>query len=208
MLERGVNWLKNDQAGRVQWILADRKHRRASNMDAFTFMVLTDAGEKNQQMQDLLYEDRNGLSVYAKCMLAIAVHRLGNVAQRDMLKRNVEQFLKRDNENQTAWLEMGHEFYWWYWYGSEMEAHAYYLKLLAETEPQGRTAPALVKYLVNNRKHGTYWNSTRDTAIVLEAMADYIKASAEDRPDYTLQVLVDGKEVEEGGNERRHAVQL
>ena len=30
---------------------------------------------------------------------------------------------------------------------------------------KGELAPRLVKYLLNNRKHATYWNSTRDTAL-------------------------------------------
>ncbi|HBF35108.1 TPA: alpha-2-macroglobulin, partial [Candidatus Sumerlaeota bacterium] len=80
----------------------------------------------------------------------------------------------------------------WYWYGSEYEAHAYYLKLLAKT---GRVtdwkAPYLVKYLLNNRKNSTYWNSTRDTAVVIEAFADYLKASKEDAPDMTVSIASD-----------------
>ena len=78
--------------------------------------------------------------------------------------RNIEQFLKIDEENQTAWLELGNGGYWWYWYGSEFEAHAWYLKLLAAAKPRSPQASGLVKYLVNNRKHATYWKSTRDTA--------------------------------------------
>ena len=31
-------------------------------------------------------------------------------------------------------------------------------------------AAGLAKYLLNNRKHATYWNSTRDTALCVEAM--------------------------------------
>ena len=54
--------------------------------------------------------------------------------------------------------------HWWAWYGSEIEADAYYLKLLARTNPKDEKASRLVKYLLNNRKHSTYWNSTRDTA--------------------------------------------
>ena len=49
--------------------------------------------------------------------------------------------------------------------GKLIEADAYYLKLLAKTDPKGERASRLVKYLLNNRKHATYWNSTRDTAI-------------------------------------------
>ena len=50
-----------------------------------------------------------------------------------------------------------------------------------------------MKYLLANRKHATYWNSTRDTAVCIEAMADFIKASGEDKPDLTVEVLLDGK---------------
>lgn len=195
MLDRGIAWLQRHADERVAWINAKRDRRKASNMDAFTLMVLVDAKKRNDELQALLYEDRNGLSVYAKSMLGLATHKLGDVEQRDMYRRNVEQFLKMDDENQTAWLELGNNGYWWNWYGSEIEAHAYYLKLLAEIEPKGPVASRMVKYLLNNRRNGTYWNSTRDTAIALEAMADYIRGSEEDRPNYKLEMLVDGEVV-------------
>ena len=54
-----------------------------------------------------------------------------------------------------------------------------------------------MKYLLNNRKHATYWNSTRDTAICIEAMADYLKASGENKPDMTVEVWLDGKKQKE-----------
>ena len=65
------------------------------------------------------------------------------------------------------------------------------------TDPKDETASRLVKYLLNNRKHATYWNSTRDTAICIEALADYIKASGEDKPDMTVEVWLDGKKQKE-----------
>ncbi len=73
----------------------------------------------------------------------------------------------------------------------------FYLKLLARVEPQGALASRLVKYLLNNRRHGTYWNSTRDTAYVIEALAEYLKASGEDAPDMTVEVWLDGKKEKE-----------
>ena len=50
----------------------------------------------------------------------------------------------------------------------------YYLKLLSRTDPHGEVAARLAKYLITNRKHASYWNSTRDTAICVEALADYL----------------------------------
>jgi len=117
-----------------------------------------------------------------------------------MVLRNIEQVLVEDAENQTAWLRMGNGGYWWSWYGSEFEAHAYYLKLLAATDPKAEKTAGLVKYLLNNRKHATYWNSTRDTALCVEAMADYLRASGEGKPDMTVDLLLDG--------ERRKSVRI
>ncbi|MDO4550159.1 MAG: MG2 domain-containing protein [Planctomycetia bacterium] len=54
-------------------------------------------------------------------------------------------------------------------------------------------APKLVKYLLNNRKNAIYWESTRDTANVLEAMAQYLKISGEMNPEMTVEIWVNGE---------------
>ncbi|MDY7010244.1 MAG: MG2 domain-containing protein [Planctomycetota bacterium] len=204
MLNRGVEWLKRYQNEQVRLIKNGRKDpkvkpwkRHADNLDALVYMVLVDEKIDNKEMREFLYEDRNHLAVYAKSMFGVAAHKVGDKEKRDMLIRNIEQYLVEDDENQTAYLRLPNKGYWWCWYGSEYEAHAYYLKLLAVTDPKGRKASRLVKYLLNNRKHATYWNSTRDTALCIEAFADYIKASGEDKPDMTVRILIDGKKVKE-----------
>jgi uncharacterized protein YfaS (alpha-2-macroglobulin family) len=203
MLERGVEWLKRYQAVELAELKlyessgGKRGKAHADAMDAFVYMVLVDAKIDEKEMREFLYRDRLGLPVYAKSMLGIACHRVGDVEKRDMVVRNIEQFLQQDDENQTAWLRLPENNWWWCWYGSEYEAQAYYLKLLTVTDPKGDKASRLVKYLINNRKHATYWNSTRDTAVVIEAFADFMKASGEDRPDMTVRVLIDGKQVKE-----------
>jgi uncharacterized protein YfaS (alpha-2-macroglobulin family) len=197
-LENGVQWLKRYQAEQVRLIqnAPAKKHpwkSRADDLDALVYMVLVDAKADNAEMREFLYRDRVDLSVYAKAMFGLALHKTGQAEKLTMILQNIEQFLVQDDENQTAYLKLGNDGYWWYWYGSEYEAHATYLKLLALTDPKGPKASRLVKYLLNNRKHATYWNSTRDTALCLEAMADYLKASGEAKPDLTLEIWVDGK---------------
>ncbi len=198
VLERGIRWLKRHQAEEVRKLRLHEKtggrkgKPTATNLDAFVYMVLVDEKHDDAEMRGFLYRDRTHLAVYTKAMFGLALHKAGHPDQRDMLIRNVEQFLVEDDENQTAYLKLPNQGWWWYWYGSEYEAHAYYLKLLAATNPKGRTASRLVKYLLNNRRHATYWNSTRDTALVIEAFADYLKATGEHKPDMTVEVLVDG----------------
>jgi hypothetical protein len=154
-----------------------------------------DADNEQEKMRAYLYRDRNHLAVYAKAMFGMALHRIGDTEKLAMIMRNIDQYLVEDEENQTAYLKLPNSGYWWYWYGSEYEAHGYYLKLLSRTAPGSRKASRLVKYLLNNRKHSTYWNSTRDTAVIVEAFAEYLATSGEDRPDLTLDVYLDGKQV-------------
>ncbi|MDX1965163.1 MAG: MG2 domain-containing protein [Pirellulales bacterium] len=207
MLEKGVEWLKNYQTEQVQWLKNGDEVRKnkgnpnnlrwkdqADNLDALVYMVLADADVKDQAMCDYLYRDRTNLAVYAKALFGLALHKQAEKEKLAMILQNISQFVVVDDENQTAYLKLPQDNWWWNWYGSEIEAHAFYLKLLSATDPKGELAPKLVKYLLNNRKHATYWNSTRDTAYAIEALADFMKASGEDQPDMIVEVWLDGKQ--------------
>jgi uncharacterized protein YfaS (alpha-2-macroglobulin family) len=199
VLDRGIEWLKNYQAEQLQRLNnADGKKdpwkEHADNLDAFVYMVLVDADLPNDAMKNYLYRDRTKLAVYTKAMFGLALHKQNDAEKLKMIMQNIGQFVVEDDENQTAYLQLPQDNWWWMWYGSEFEAHAYYLKLLAKTEPKGRLASRFVKYMLNNRKHATYWNSTRDTALCVEAFADFIRASGEDKPDMTVEVWLDGKQ--------------
>ncbi len=202
VLDRGTIWLKNYQAKQIRlldnWQVKDSDGNPkqpnkpyADNLDALVYMVLAEANHFDEQMRDYVYRDRTKLAVYGLATFGLALHHQGDSERLAMVMRNLSQYVEQDDENQTAWLNLpsGH---WWHWYGSEYEAHAYYLKLLAATDPNSEVAPRLVKYLLNNRKHATYWNSTRDTALVVEAFADFLKASGEDQPELTVEVWIDG----------------
>jgi uncharacterized protein YfaS (alpha-2-macroglobulin family) len=198
VMDRGVQWLVNYQNLQVQLLknFATKTNpwkEKADNIDALVYMVLVDGAHDNRAMRSFLYRDRNDLAVYSKAMVALACHKINDFEKRDMLIKNCDQYLVQDAENQTAYLKLPENNYWWCWYGSDVEAMGYYLKLLALTDPKSEKASGLAKYLVNNRKHSTYWNSTRDTAIVIEALADYIRASGENNPDISVEILVDGK---------------
>ncbi|MGA2064908.1 MAG: MG2 domain-containing protein [Thermoguttaceae bacterium] len=201
MIERGVQWLARYQDEQVQWLknaaIKDkppglRWKEHADELDAFVYMVLVDAGVKHADMREFLDRDRTKLAVYALAMYGLALDKEGQKEKLAVVLQNIGQYVQQDDENQTAWLNLP-DGCWWYWYGSEYEAHAYYLKLLSRTDPKGELASRLVKYLLNNRKHASYWNSTRDTAVCVEAMAEYLRRSGEARPEMTIEVFWDGK---------------
>jgi uncharacterized protein YfaS (alpha-2-macroglobulin family) len=218
VLDRGLAWLENYQAEQVRRIenyaveqakpVAERTNTDikpfADNIDALVFMVLSErpVTPDNQtappstslpKMRDFLYRDRTKLAVYSLATYGVALQIQGEAEKLAMVMRNISQFVREDDENQTAWLELPQNI-WWFWYGSEFEAQAYYLKLLCATDPQNEVASRMVKYLLNNRKHASYWNSTRDTALVVEAFADFLNASGESKPNLTVEVWIDGQQ--------------
>lgn len=197
VINRGVKWLEGYRAKQLR-LLANCKmdgtpidekkpyKRHVDNLDALVQLTLARTGKFNVTMRDRLVDERLKVSRYSLGLIGLALHleskTLDDQAEqkaiagdRDRVIRNLKQFVIVDNENQTAYLDLGGAS-WWYWYGSEFETHASFLKLLAATEPQGNLAPKLVKYLLNNRRHAARWDSTRDTALVVEAMADYHRA--------------------------------
>ena len=210
MLDSGIAWLmayEKKQVAALQLhverealrkegkkIKDDKRHEKSTcdATDAFVRMILGEGGRNSEPMLAFLHRDRLVLPVYAKCLLGLEHHRTGDEQRRDEVMRMIAQYLKRDAENQTTFLDLQNTGHWWFWYGSEVEAHSWYLKLLAAVKPDDADTRGLVKYLVNNRKHATYWNSTRDTAYAIEAIADYFKASGEDAPDMEVEVLING----------------
>ncbi len=197
-IKLGVEWLKRHEARETGKIRMWKKRERntkpgPSTSDVFVRLVLAENGVSNKEMLDYQFRDKKDFGVYAKSMLGMSLHLAKDAKRRDEVIRNIEQFLNYDEENQTAFLEMGNNGYWWRWYGSEIEAHAWYLKLLVVTKPESKQARGIVKFLINNRKHATYWNSTRDTAYCIEAIAAYMTASGESDPSAEVEVLLDGK---------------
>jgi alpha-2-macroglobulin len=202
VMQRGVAWLTEHQQEQIRRIKnADGKKDpwkpHPDNLDALVYHVLDMAGQENEEMRGFLYRDRLQLSVYGMALFGLSLHQQGYDDQVAMILRNIEQYLVEDETNETAYLRLPNQGYWWFWYGDEIEAHAAYLKLLSQLDPQGQKGPRLVKYLLNNRKHATYWRSTRDTAYCVEAFADFLKATGEGRPDMVVEIWLNGEKQKE-----------
>ncbi|MGK0188984.1 MAG: hypothetical protein ACI9R3_004800 [Verrucomicrobiales bacterium] len=201
ILERGVAWLTQYQAAELQKLKNAPSETKpwktsATNIDALVYSVLVDADVIELDMMKMLYRDRTQLTPYSNALLGYAFDKHGRDTERDMILRNLEQFLVRDDENQTAYLKTGNR-YWWHWYGNDIETQAAYLRLLSRVKPKSAEAAGVAKFLINNRKNATYWNSTRDTAFCIEALAEFMRASGEDKPNMTLDLYVDGKKHQE-----------
>ncbi len=199
LIRQGVEWLARHEAEELRRLNLPVKHKDRKgypdNLDALIHSVLVEYKAGNKAMRDQLYEQREKLSRYSVALLGLTCDAMEEDERRDMCLRNLKQFLKQDEENQTAYLDLPQGGWWWYWYEDQIETQAVFLRLLVAANPKDETAPRIAKYLLNNRRNGTYWNSTKDTAAVIEALAIYAKASGETSPQQTVELLLDGKSV-------------
>ena len=188
-LNRGVAWL---QAHAEERLVDIRKHKDVSNTDALVARVLAKAGKPNKELNGFLYELRSQLAPYGLSMLGLALEPKTN--ERAMVVRNLTQFLKVDDENQTAYLNIPAPCRF-FWYGNENETNAAYVELLLDNDPADPNARKLANYLVTNVRNSPWRNNNRELGAVVRTLARYIKSAKEDAPDMDVTVKLDGKEI-------------
>lgn len=84
---------------------------------------------------------------------------------------------------------------WHYnWQDDQVETSAFAVKALLETKGETELVKKGIHYLLG-QKRGDSWHNTRQTAMVIYALVDYVKQSRELAPDYTMTVRVNGRQV-------------
>lgn len=143
-------------------------------------------------MLDNAWADRNKMTAYGHALLGLALQQAGDERAFEMATL-LEQTAKSDDRD--AFWAVDDDHLLGFHGDTTAEATAFALKLLARTRP---ASPLLAKsafWLVSHRDQGGYWSSTKKTAMVIFGLTDYLKQSGELKPDFSVTVLVNGKEV-------------
>jgi alpha-2-macroglobulin len=168
---------------------------------------------------DKVWTNREHLSAYSRALLALTAHRYGNAERAKILIRNLEDGVKVDNtpdqsvlirgEGSTAetmaTAHWGADRFWWRWHEGPIETTAFALQAMVTIQPDHRLIEPAMNWLVKNRR-GAQWTNTRDTAIAVLALNDYLKVTGELRGDVTWEVAVNGQVLGTGSAERKFAV--
>jgi uncharacterized protein YfaS (alpha-2-macroglobulin family) len=88
----------------------------------------------------------------------------------------------------------GEDGVYWRWSDGGVEATAFALRALLAIDPTNSLVEPVSNWLIKNRR-GAQWNNTRDTAIVVLALNEYLRASGELHPDLAFEVYVNGTKV-------------
>jgi hypothetical protein len=155
---------------------------------------------------DNIWEHREKLTSYARALFAVAENDFGNTERATILIRNLENGVRIDrapdtsvlihNENAhsaetMATAHWGEDGMWWRWSDGPVESTSFALMALVQIDPQNKLIEPVTNWLIKNRR-GAQWNNTRDTAITILALDEYLHASGELTSEATYEISANG----------------
>jgi uncharacterized protein YfaS (alpha-2-macroglobulin family) len=157
---------------------------------------------------DDVWTHRDRLTPYSRALLTLAAHDLGDDERAKVLVRNLEDGVKIDRTPDQSVLlrggsstaetiataHWGQDRFWWRWHDGPVESTAFALQAIVAVDPQNALVEPVMNWLFKNRR-GARWNNTRDTAVALLALNDYLKRSGELSGDAGFTLSVNGHEV-------------
>ena len=174
----------------IKYLPTDDPKKKVRNSDAFVTVVCMELMLKRyvdkindyslEEMQKVLFKSSSyllknaeDLSLYGKMLLAYSFELQGKTKQRNQLLQFIEQYVENDSARGIYSIRTQDK-QWWCWYNDSIELHAWYLKLLNRIEPRSKKTAGVARYLLQNRIYGDHWKATRDTAVCIEALAEYM----------------------------------
>lgn len=163
--------------------------------------------ENQRRAFDAAFQSRERATAYGRALLALAAHDFGDRERAAILVRNLEDGVRVDrapdksillrgsgqNAAETmATAHWGEDRGWWRWFDGGVESTSFALQALVAIDPANKLIEPAMNWLVKNRR-GAQWSNTRDTAIALLGLTDYLRASGELTSTTSYEVVVNGK---------------
>jgi len=141
---------------------------------------------------DNLWNQRQSLNAYTRALLALSAHHYGSRERARTLVQNLENGVKQDKRPDSSILlkgeppasgvmgtaHWGEDGIYWRWSDGGVEATSFALRALLTIDPKNKLIEPVTHWLIRNRR-GAQWSSTRNTAITILALNDYLKQSGE-----------------------------
>ncbi|HVO31167.1 MAG TPA: alpha-2-macroglobulin family protein [bacterium] len=208
VLDRGANFLQlnlvNEEGNldRQAWMLHALSAWRAGTKK-------TEPSKYETRTIGELWKAHTRMNAYSRSLFALALSRYGMADKAKLLVENLENGAKKDeapdtsvvmeggqkgSANAMATAHWGEDGFWWRWSDSPVETTSFALMALATIDPKNPLVESSMNWLVKNRR-GSQWSNTKDTAIAVLALNQYLKTSGELGGDLEYALTVNGKEI-------------
>ena len=160
---------------------------------AFMVYALEESGGSDSRYLEKIFSERGNLQPYGRALLALTLKQRKDDKRAREVAAEIEQTVTADDF--SAHWESHRKLMLDFAESNDTEATALSLKALARIKPDSALLPRVARWLVSNRDHGFYWDSTKDTAFAVFGLIDYLKVSRELSPDYDMEVYLNGENV-------------
>jgi alpha-2-macroglobulin len=156
-----------------------------------------------------IWTNRDKLNAYTRSLLALSAHNFGYNDRAKTLIENLQNGVKTDSRPDTSIVQTGGQAsdpsvmataHWgedgvyWRWSDGGVESTSFALRALLAIDPKNKLIEPVTNWLVKNRR-GAQWSNTRDTAIVVLTLNDYLRTSGELQPVVGYELLVNGQSI-------------
>jgi uncharacterized protein YfaS (alpha-2-macroglobulin family) len=164
----------------------------AADLRAYMQYALVLAGRADSAALGQVYDRRARLSPYGMALLGLALEQAKD-GRAGELAAALEQAAQQDE--QQAWWPATRDAMLDFSADVTPEATAFVVKFLSHQRPASALLPKAALWLMNHRDEGYWWSSTKQTAMVIYGLTDFLKASGELKPNLAATVYVNDKAV-------------
>lgn len=151
-----------------------------------------DQSAVRQEALESVYGSRARMSAYGQALLLMALDQAGDARAETVAN---ELISSAQTKGDLAWWTTEGDPLLGDWGDSSVEATATTIRALATRKKDDPLLERAVRYLLANRSGGAYWGTTKQTAMVLYGLLDYLTARGERPTTFTVDVQVNGNVV-------------
>lgn len=168
---------------------------KAIDADARAYLIYahTISGEPEKAYLDELYNRREGLQPGSRAQLALALATVGDAGRAGQVAAELAA-MARQTSSDAHWESTGDRRNL-FDRQSDLETTSFVIRALSRVTPQSLLLPKAARWLVANRGHGYFWESTRDTTSAIIGLTEYLKVSRELAADYSFEIYLNGEQV-------------
>lgn len=159
------------------------------NRQAFLLYVLARSGHPQVSATVKLYDQWQGMAIYARAFLAQTLYQIDAADPR--IKTLLSDFASTAilSATGTHWEEKENDY--WNW-NTDTRTTAIVLSTLSQLDPNNQVNANAVRWLMSHRVNGHWWG-TQETAWTLMGLTNWMVASGELQANYQYAVALNGK---------------
>jgi uncharacterized protein YfaS (alpha-2-macroglobulin family) len=185
-----------DSLSRADKYLHDSLAQHANMRDdlqAYVVYALALNGAATPDEIQFTWTKRGSMTSQGLSMLGLVLHVTGDQNRAKEIAKSIES-AAAVTEREASWPS-NYDYFMEFAMDDGAETTAYAVRLLSLVAPESPLLPKAAFWLVSHRNGGYFWDSTKQTAMVVFGLTEYLKASHEFEADFRADLFVNGKQI-------------